>query len=1656
MVSNSPSNSNTSSSVDLRQRILSLTPAQQVRFRQQLEEKGIPWEQAIGIGVEDLQVKSRQKSPAQRAANTPSSSPRPNKIPLSASQQHLWVIHKLYPETSAYHIAMVLRMEGKLHIAALKHSLQKVVNRHEALRTVFLEDNNQPYLKVQSTVEIALPVTELVTEENQSSALEKWQKQLVNAPFNLATGPLLRAHLFQLADNEYELVLALHHLIADGWSRGILLRELAAFYRCSVTSDSADSSLDEVQQFAASSPQLPALKIQYPDYVLDQQQWLTTDSYKKQLSYWQQQLSGLQELDLQTKQPKNSDSSPSYTSQTCIRHFSFAQSQVIKRNAQQSGTTVFVLLLAAFKLLLHRYSRQSDISVGIPVAGRSTAASESLIGFFVNTLVLRTQVESENTFSDWLRQVQATLADALQYQDVPFARVVDALDVQRTPGQNPLFCVMFQVQSSGYELQNAEQLDLQLPDLSLSQQWIAPGETKFDMSWHVIERDGQLMVAVEYRQALFERDRIEQMLTHFQTLVNAVITDTSCKLKDISLITPQEKQKILSDWSQGKALNNLGESFPARFEQQVKETPHETAVVDHAKGVSLTYQQLNQRANKLAHWLHSQGVGIDNHKRLVGIYLPSGIDLLTAMIATLKSGSAYVPLEVALPKARVRQMVQDAQPSVLITHGSIETLDVAASNQAVQATENFSYPTIFYIDKEESQLIAQPGHNISASPSLEQLAYIIYTSGSTGKPKGTQLTHRGLINYLNWCLSAYPLAEGCGAPVQSSVGFDATITSLFSPLLAGKQVVFNLADNEIEAIQIALSRGFSFIKLTPAHLSALQPLIKNQSLNRALLPKALIIGGEALHSHHIEVWQKAYPEVSLFNEYGPTEATVGCCVHRVTPQDSGNIPIGKPIDGAQLYVLDESGQIVPPGIAGELYIGGAGVAVGYLNRPSLTEDKFVQAPFLNSGELASDGRLYKTGDLVRYRADSYLDYLGRIDSQVKLRGFRIEPGEIEALLCQHPLVEQAAVILTRHSAAPQLAAYVVAHESLPQENRTQSDSQSDVLSSELRQQLSKRLPSYMVPTYVTVLEALPLTPNGKLDRSALPRPTVAIATPIESEQPRNEKEQTLALIWQQILGQDSLSIHDNFFSLGGDSISAMQIVSKANEQGLKLTPRQLFEHQTIAEQALVAQALTAHHSADAPVVGEAVLLAPSQQYFLNYQKRPAPHHYNQALLLTAKETIQTETLKAALEIVAQHHDAFRLRYRQVSPSQPDWQQSYGETAAFAFGEADLKDSEIPLSTVIEEAQSSLNLSEGPLFKAVLIDLTAGKRLLLVAHHLIVDGVSWRVLLADLLSAYHQLAKGQLTEGQLIDEQTATLPARTTAFGTWTQHLKAQTNQANIQSEKDYWTEVCAQASPLPIEQPTGQNKVSDTAEVLIETGLEQTRIVKSLARVDAVLLAALGQTLRQWGQQDKVIVDLEGHGRQVWDESLDLSRTVGWFTACYPFELSLPSGLDNHIGHIVQQLQQVPNRGIGYGMLRTYGNSDGQLTGQLASPAQVSFNYLGQLMIEPNEAIAGLAPEPVIALQDSTAERSYLFEIVSLIQSDQLQIRWRYSQQQYRRETIEQLCQQFSVNLRSLLDSRQSVESNSAESARFSSSPVKARQLNQLLGKLKAREGQSL
>ena len=1239
---------------------------------------------------------------------------------------------------------------------------------------------------------------------------------------------------------------------------------------------------------------------------------------------------------------------------------------------------------------------------------------------------------------------------------MPFAKVVEALECDRDLSQNPLFQVMFQLQS-GYQRQNAATLDLNLPGLEVQQTWIDPGQTKFDMTWHGIERDDGLLLAVEYRTDLFDEDRIQRMLGHFQTLLAGILAHPDCPVAELPLLSAAERHQLLVAWNQTQAPLP-SQCFHQRFEAQVEQTPDAVAVIDPTQ--QLTYDQLNRRANQLAHTLQAQGIGPES---LVGIYLPRSIELMVALLGVLKAGGAYVPVDPSLPGERVRFMLADAQVSLVVTAGAEALGEVVGS----------AHPTLDLLGERE-KLAQAPDHNPTVSLEPENLAYIIYTSGSTGKPKGTLLTHQGLSNYLHWCIQAYNVAAGGGAPVQSSIGFDATITSLFAPLLVGQPVALLPETHEVEALGQAFqgSDTFSLVKLTPSHLKAIAPLILTPSpIYSSTHPPAhsLILGGEALHGRDVAPWQQHFPNLRLINEYGPTETVVGCCIYDIPLDFVGNtVPIGRPIANVQLYVLDPNLEPVPIGVPGELYIGGAGVARGYLNRPDLTAERFVPNPFLRGsvgawkrGSVGAThlpaypttrppihpSTLYKTGDRARYRPDGTLEYLGRMDDQIKLRGYRIEPGEIEAALCQHPQVEQAVVVLRDDlGEAAKLVAYVV----LCFEFK--------ILNFEFKTYLAEKLPAYMLPDYFVTLESLPLTVNGKVDRRALPLPKIETAVS-EEDRPLTETEQSLAAVWAEVLRRDAVGIHDNFFELGGDSILAMQIIARAHQRGLHLTPRQLFQHQTVAELAELAAVRSQAAVSQEPVTG-AVPLTPIQQDFLA-QELPKRHHFNQAVMVTVAADVQRPILAQALRALVGHHDGLRSRF---SCQDGLWQQVIQAPDAVTVPLDDLDLSHLSsasqaeaLAAAVNTWQASLNLAAGPLFRAALLRLGERDcRLLLIAHHLIVDGVSWRILLEDLETAYRQLAAGS----QVL------LPPKSHSIQAWANQLVALGRSGYFEAERSYWRDVCAPAAALPVDfkGDAQRNTVASMDEISIELDVDQTQALLEVAtqtyhaQVNEVLLTVLGQTLKSWMQSSTVLIDLEGHGRDLDLQNLqdltelDVSRTVGWFTAVYPLRLELPSGtMAEQLRSVKERLRSVPHQGVGYGILRYLAAESDPA---LLSPATISFNYLGQIRLdaapESQGLIQSLAAESVGQLRSPLGTRRYLLDVVALIRDGQLQVVWRYSRAVYRRATVETLAQRFRATLQSYLaQPAQPATEATYTPSDFAAARVNQAQLDQLFSKIR-------
>jgi amino acid adenylation domain-containing protein len=1085
-------------------------------------------------------------------------------VPLSFAQQRLWFIEQLQPGTGSYHVAAAWRVRGPLDSAALQASLDRVIARHESLRTSFAIVDEQPVQIIAPPHSLPIGQVDLssLAAEEQRRELERQVRATTETPFDLRRGPLLRALLLRLDRETHALVLALHHIITDGWSMSVLIGEIVTTY---------------VGLLREQPVELPALPVQYADYALWQRQWLQGEVLDQQLAYWRQQLRGVSPLQLPTDHPRpalpsmRGDALPVALDETLLAQ--------LRELSQQSGATLFMTLLAAWQLLLHRYSGQDDIAVGTPIAGRTQPEIEPLIGFFVNTLVLRTRLSGEQSFRSLLEQVRTTTLDAYAHQDAPFEAVVEALQPERSTSRPPLFQVMF-------ALSNSTQSGMELPEIRIEPLEMSGSSAKFDLTLSLFETATSVSGTLEYALDLFETATIERLLGHFQTLLRAIVVDPEQRIDRLPLLTDAEQQQIVHGW------NATAAEFPEHLcvhelmAAQAERAPDAIALVFEDRQMS--YAELDQRTNQLAHQLRQQGITADDR---VGVCLPRSLELVIALLAVHKAGGAYVPLDPSYPAERLQWMLHDAACRVLITEEALLPPFPAFEG------------ALLCVDRDRAaidrQLISTPAR--IATP--DHLAYVIYTSGSTGRPKGVQVAHRGLCNLAMVKSRAFGVKPGTRLLQFASSSFDASVSEIFIALAVGATLV--LAPREAllpgpNLIELLRQQAINVVTLPPSALTA---------MNVEDLPAlhSLVVAGEACPVPLAQRWRFHADgrRRGFFNGYGPTETTVCAAIYEwpADQDDLYTLPLGRPIANAQVYILDRQMQPVPIGVAGEIYIGGAGVAWGYRNRPELTAEKFIPDPF----RAAPGSRLYRSGDLARFLPDGTIEYLGRIDQQLKLRGFRIEPGEIESALLQHPAVSDALVLLREDRPGdPRLVAYLVknkepvalwAHkeqkeqrnkEQRDQEPRTEtrgalwarypeprtenrepgieaarSPAESHV---DLRAFLKERLPDYMLPSAFVVLDEWPLTPNGKIDRRVLPAPELSRAAAGQTYRaPRSAAELALAELWQSLLHVDRVGIDDNFFELGGHSLLAIRLVEQIRRRfGQSVPVAALFAEPTIA------------------------------------------------------------------------------------------------------------------------------------------------------------------------------------------------------------------------------------------------------------------------------------------------------------------------------------------------------------------------------------------------------------------------------------------------------------------------------------------------------------
>ena len=1489
-------------------------------------------------------------------------------LALSCGQQRLWVIDQHDMGSPVYNIPTDVRLAGCLNIHALEKSLNEIIRRHEILRTTFVAVDGKPYQVIAPAMTLPLPVVDLsaLPDGERETRVRELATEHARMPFDLSIGPLLRVSLLRLFGDEHVLLLTMHHIISDGWSSGVLIREITTLYN-------AYSGMKGAP--------LPDLNIQYADFAQWEHEWLTGQDLQPDLSYWKEQLAGAPALlELPMDRPRQG-----------VQTFAGARQylrlpkqlvETIKEIGKREGATLYMTLLAAFQTLLHRYSGQADINIGTPVANRNRVETEDLIGFFVNTLVIRTDMSGDPRFTELLRRIRNVALGAFAHQHLPFDRLVEELQPERNLSHTPLFQVVF-------VLQNTPMDPVEVSGLVISPYEVDRGTSMFDMTITLGETRDGVTGWWEYNKDLFDDATIKRMLEHFESLLAGVAADPERRIWELPLMQADERNRLLVDWNATRKEYQSDRCFHELFQIQADQTPNAVAVT--FRGECFSYSELNGRANQLARYLRGLGEGPEAP---IAICVERSPEMLVGLLGILKAGAAYVPLDPSYPKDRLSYTLTDCgAPYVLTQQRLIDHL----GNHSERA---------ICLDTEWDEISLQSRDNLPTNTVPENLAYVIYTSGSTGRPKGVMIHHRGLVNYLTWCREAYRLAEGEGSPVHSSIGFDLTITSLFAPLLAGRAVNLLPEDMGIDSLEASL-RGradFSLVKITPAHLEALNQKMLPEEVEG--LTRAYVIGGEALKAENLLLWHANAPGTRLINEYGPTETVVGCCVYEVEAGSaiSGAIPIGRPIANTQLYILDRNGSPVPIGIAGELHIGGEGVGRGYLNRPELTAEKFVPDPF--GGETAA--RLYKTGDLARYLPDGNIEFLGRMDEQVKIRGFRIELGEIESVLALHPAIREAVVTVREDEpGVRRLVAYLVAGQAAVPP------------AGELRTWLRDYLPDYMLPSACVVLEALPLTPNGKLDRQALSAPMNAQSEPDKGfVAPRTPFEEALASIWAETLGVERVGIHDNFYELGSDSIINIQVIAKARRAGLHLVPKQLFQYQTIAELAEAAGSGGTVAAQQSAVMGD-VPLTPIQNWLLDHSPVDADH-WNQSVMLEAKERLDTVAVRKAIQQLLVHHDALRssfvkegLVWRQIQTA-PDPATPLVEVDLSGLAQASRA---AAIEACAEEFQRSLILAEGSLLRAGIFNCGENSpgRLLIVIHHLAVDGVSWRILLEDLQTAYEQAGRGEVIQ----------LQDKTTSFKSWAVGLTQYVLSAGLKNEVDYWMGTEGQDfARISAGNPSGENTQASARTVSVtlsaaETESLLTEVPKAYrTHINEALLSPLVETLAAHAGKQSLLVDVEGHGREQLLAEMDVTRTVGCFTAIFPVLLRVKgedSGGDP-LEH-VKQMRRIPNNGIGYGLLR-YLCPDPEVRRRLESlpKAEVIFNYLGQFDQLQNESSPfSAASESAGLLRSPRAQRTHLLEINGSIIGGRLRIDWTYSENVHSRGVIESLAQEYKRGLQALI-----------------------------------------
>lgn len=1447
-------------------------------------------------------------------------------------------MEKIYADPSMHNIGGTVRMKGKVDFELLERAIHVVVKKTEGIRHRFTELDEEIQQYVGEVQRFSIRFVDFSSYPHSEEKFAAWVRQEAEKPFQLYDNDLFDFALFKIGDHDNGYLIKVHHIVTDGWSMNILVQQICDTYLKLLRGEPITDKQNE----------------SYISRIHQEQNYLGSDRFLKNKRFWNEKFATLPEK----MNNKGLDCAEGKRETYCL---SSGQSNRIKEFATMHQSSVYAFFVALYLVYLYKMTHHADQIIGMPVFNRSGKKEKNTVGMMTSTMPFRFQMDGEMSIQQLVEEVNRELKLCYFHQKYPFDLLVKDLELNKK-GYGDLFhtCINY------YNTHLVSELD----GMPIENEEFYNGKQMYSLQLIIREwsRENEFQLDIDYKVQEYTSEQIEQMYQSLIYLIDQILLFPERKLCEFSLISEDEQNKLIYEFNSTDTDYPKHKTITQLFEEQVASTPDQIAVcLDQEE---LTYRQLNERANQLARSLVKRNV---KQGVLVGISTRHSMESIIGILGILKAGGAYLPIDPDYPADRIDYMLQDSGISLLLTN--------------VSMVENIPRFTGEVIDLNSTDLYMEDIANLEAISSPSDLAYVIYTSGSTGIPKGTMVEHRGLVNYTWWAQQVYLGSNEVEVfPFYSSLSFDLTVTSIFTPLISGNQIII-YPDDEHEYVLYRICREgkVSIMKLTPSHLSLLQDVdLSTSSI------KKLIVGGEDLKVSLARSIHDCFGgQVTIFNEYGPTEAVVGCMIHRYDiEKDRGtSVPIGIPAQNTKIYVLDPDLSPVPLGQVGEIYISGDGVARGYLNKQELTEERFVRNPFVNRT------RMYRTGDLARFIDGKKLEYLGRADTQVKIRGHRIELGEIEKGLLNHPSIKEAVVVEREHEKGSKyLCAYYTEHQKV-------SPIQLSIF-------LTSFLPEYMIPPYLVEVSHIPLTINGKVDIRALPEPKVKISDVHDFNADVTELERILLQQISQVLNVNQVSLHDNFYHLGGDSIKAIQLSSKLSMEGLKIKSKDILANPVIGNMVLYINASGNGKSEnDSPCEGMIKPLPATSWFFA--QNLSDIQHYTQSVLLDIREEIKKELLEQALNKLVEHHDAFRLNV-----TAPNGELFYNPKHLRKKLEIEVVDlSGYPhseqldrIAKIGEIIKSSFNIENDILLKACLFQLgEQEQRFLMTAHHLAVDGVSWRIIIEDMNRIYEDLHKSGI----------AVLPQKTSSVQDFAMELD-QYSLGISDEEKKYWNQVHELHTVPWNDFDLGTDRI-EYCETLIEKLTEEETdqlIFKAndayRTRADELMLIALAIVIKDYAQTQDVIIEVEGHGREEIADHIDVSRTVGWFTSLYPTLLVVENrDISSQIKTLKDQLRSIPHHGFNYGILKYISR---ELNGD--SQKHVRFNYLGDFHASFTSGIFEFAEEYSGREIGPSNEMDCLLEIVVYTVNKKLYLSIKYSQNKFKKETISQFLKSYMDQLR--------------------------------------------